>query len=102
MYRWLMYVVLTADMSDVESGVRRNIFSKLIKEKHKAGEGLNEGNITQALQSSASLQVTKNVRPIIVDYDQTTRVLNVVDRSFLIWLSMQDRQELLNEIGIAA
>ncbi|MDI7861840.1 hypothetical protein MRS76_07705 [Rhizobiaceae bacterium n13] len=72
----------------------------MIKEKHAAGERLNEGNITQALQSSASLQVTKNVRPRVIDYDQTTRVLNVVDRSFIIWLSMQDRVELAQELGI--
>ncbi|WP_205936620.1 hypothetical protein [Rhizobium leguminosarum] len=101
MYRWLIFVVLSVDAEDLQSGIRRNVFSKLIKEKHSSGEKLNEGNITQALQSSASLQVTKNVRPIIIDYDQTTRVLNVVDRSFLIWLSMQNRAELIQELGIA-
>lgn len=100
MYRWLMYVVLSVEAEDLQNGIRRNVFSRLIKEKHAAGEKLNEGNITQALQSSASLQVTKNVRPIIIDYDQTTRVLNVVDRSFLIWLSMQNREELIQELGI--
>jgi hypothetical protein len=61
---------------------------------------LNEGNLTQALQNAASLQVLKGIRPIIFDYDQTTRVLNVVDRSFLIWLAYQDRAELLAELGI--
>ncbi|MCD2184582.1 hypothetical protein LQK81_21195 [Rhizobium sp. GN54] len=100
MYRWIMFVVLSVDANELESGIRRNSFSKLIKEKHPVGEKLNEGNITQALQSSASLQVIKNIRPIIIDYDQTTRVLNVVDRSFLIWLSLQDRTELLAELDI--
>lgn len=100
MYRWIMFVVLTVDSSELESGTRRNTFSKIIKENHPVGEKLNEGNITQALQSSASLQVLKNIRPIIIDYDQTTRVLNVVDRSFLIWLSLQNKKELLEELGI--
>ncbi len=63
------------------------------------GSQLNEGNITQALQNAASLQVQKNIRPIICAYDQTTRVFNVVDRSFLIWLDYQNRAELLSEIG---
>ncbi|MBP2559111.1 hypothetical protein J2857_001862 [Neorhizobium galegae] len=101
MYRWIIYVVLSVTIEELEVGIRRNVFSKLIKERHSSGEKLNEGNITQALQSSASLQVTKNVRPIIIDYDQTTRVLNVVDKSFLIWLSMQDRNELIKELGIS-
>ncbi len=100
MYRWIMYVILTVDHDELSVGIRRNTFSRLIKERHPVGARLNEGNITQALQSSASLQVTKNIRPIIVDYDQTTRVMNVVDRSFLIWLALQDRKELLSEIGL--
>lgn len=100
MYRWIMYVVLSVDAEELENGIRRNVFSKLIKDKHPVGARLNEGNITQALQSSASLQVTKNIRPIILDYDQTTRVMNVVDRSFLIWLALQDRRQLIAEIGI--
>ncbi|WP_287283388.1 hypothetical protein [Mesorhizobium sp.] len=100
MYRWIMYVVLTVESDELEGGIRRNVFSKLIKDKHPVGSKLNEGNITQALQSSASLQVTKNIRPIIIDYDQTTRVMNVVDRSFLIWLALQDRGVLMSEIGL--
>lgn len=101
MYRWIMYVILTVDHEDLSVGIRRNVFWRLIKESHPVGANLNEGNITQALQSSASLQVTKNIRPIIVDYDQTTRVMNVVDRSFLIWLALQDRSELMGEIGLS-
>jgi hypothetical protein len=56
---------------------------------------LNVGNITQALQSAASLQVKKDIKPIILDYDQTNTKLNVVDRGFLIWLDNQDRDGLL-------
>jgi hypothetical protein len=57
-------------------------------------------NLTKATsrrhyQNAASLQVQKSIRPIVFDYDQATRVLNVVDRSFLIWLAYQDRKELL-------
>jgi|TARA_A100001391_G_scaffold42915_1_gene24925 AAA+ ATPase superfamily predicted ATPase len=100
MYRWIMYVVLRSEHEDLESGIRRSVFSKIIKEKHPVGSKLNEGNITQALQSAAALQVTKNIRPIIIDYDQTTRVMHVVDRSFLIWLALQDRNNLIEEIGI--
>jgi hypothetical protein len=72
----------------------------IIKAKHPEGQKLNEGNITQALQNAASLQIQKSIWPIIFDYDQTTRVLAVVDRSFLIWLAHQDRSDLMTELGI--
>ena len=94
------FAVLTSPNDDLESGLRRGQVSAAIKSKHPSGKQLNEGNITQALQNCASLQVTKSIRPIILDYDQTTKVLNVVDRSFLLWLAHQDRNELISELGI--
>ncbi len=100
MYKWLTYAVLVSSHEDLERGLRRAQIAATIKAKHPEGARLNEGNITQALQNAASLQVQKSIRPIIFDYDQTTRVLAVVDRSFLIWLAHQDRKELMNEIGV--
>ena len=101
MYKWLTYAVLVSPNDDLENDLRRAQIAATIKQKHPEGAKLNEGNITQALQNTASLQVTKSIRPIIFDYDQTTRVLTVVDRSFLIWLAHQSREELMAEIGLA-
>jgi len=66
-----------------------------LRAKHPEGNSLNVGNLTQALQATASLQVRKDIKPIILDYDQTNLSLNVVDRGFLIWLDNQNRNELL-------
>jgi hypothetical protein len=64
-------------------------------------KSLPPGNVTQALQSTASLQVGKmRIKPIILDYDQSRRRLNVVDRGFLIWLGHQDKTELLAAAGL--
>lgn len=100
MCKWLIYAVLVSTIEDLENGLRRAKISTVIKAKHPDGRKLNEGNITQALQNAASLQVQKHIRPIIFDYDQTTQVLTVVDRSFLIWLTHQDRKELFAEIDV--
>ncbi len=48
-----------------------------------------------ALRSTSNLQVKKNIKPIVLDFDQTGRKLTVVDRGFLIWLQHQDRAALL-------
>lgn len=101
MYRWLLYPVLTADVGDLQKGLRLNSITKALQAKHPNGKELNPGNVTQALQSTAALQVKKSVKPIILDYDQTNLRLRVVDSGFLIWLNKQDRNELLDMIGLA-
>ena len=58
------------------------------------------GNLTQALNNCAILQITKGFTPIIIDYDTNDRRLRVVDRSFLIWLGNQDRAVLVDRLGV--
>lgn len=100
MYKWILYPVLTSDVETLENGLRLTDIGKIIKQVHPQGQDLNNGNLTQALIYAASLQVKVNIRPIILDYDQTSRRLNVVDRGFLIWLAMQDTNELLDMIDL--
>lgn len=100
MYRWLLYPIITANIDDLRSGLRLNDITKTLQSKHPNGKELNPGNVTQALQSAAALQVKKSVKPLILDYDQTNLRLRVVDSGFLIWLNKQDRNELLEMIGL--
>lgn len=95
MYRWLLRSVLSSEVSRLERGLKYGDLRMEINQVHPSAP-INPGNITQALLSTASLQVGKMaIKPIILDYDQTNRRLNVVDRSFLIWLQHQERTELL-------
>ena len=95
MYKWLLYPVLTASSQKLEEGLRYREMRDTLRANHPEGHGLNLGNLTQALQATASLQVKKDIKPIVLDYDQTNLRLNVVDRGFLIWIENQDRNELL-------
>jgi hypothetical protein len=96
MYKWLLLPLLSNDVMRIEEGLRLAEVRKALQANHPSGVTLNAGNITQALQSTASLQVNKDIKPIILDYDQTNLKLNVVDRGFLIWLDNQERNELLD------
>jgi len=100
MYKWLVYPVLTATPQQLEQGFTYRELRESIQAKHPSGEALNPGNLTQALQSVASLQVKKDITPIILDYDQTNLRLNIVDRGFIIWLNHQNRGELLAAAGL--
>ncbi len=95
MYKWLLLPILILDVQRLEKGLRLAQIRKLLQANHPNRIGLNVGNITQALQSTASLQVSKDIKPIILDYDQTNLKLSVVDRGFLIWLGYPNRDDLL-------
>ncbi len=101
MYKWLLAPVLLADPEVLEEGLSYNSIRSRVDAHHPRAP-INPGNITQALQSTASLQARFNIKPIILDYDQTKRRLNVVDRGFLIWLKYQNRSDLLMSAGLPA
>lgn len=100
MYKWLLLPVLSAGGDQLRAGLKYSFIREVLSRSHPQGAELNPGNITQALQSTAALQVKKEVKPIVLDYDQTNLRLRVVDSSFLIWLDKQDRNELLSLAGL--
>ena len=100
MHRWILHSILTSEIDMLRKGLRYSDIRKDLVAHHPVGNALNPGNITQALQSTASLQAKKEIKPIILDYDQTNLRLNVVDSGFLIWLNKQDREELLALAGV--
>ncbi len=99
MYRWLLLPVIITEPRVLESGLPYADIRRHIDRYHPAGP-INPGNLTQALNSTASLQVKLNIKPLILDYNQSRRRLEVVDRSFLIWLQHQDSDDLLSAAGL--
>lgn len=100
MHKWIMYAILNADIEKLEKGIKRSEINSLLQNEHPKKQDLNPGNLTQALKSIASLQVKKNTIPIIIDYDSSNLKLNIVDKGFIIWLSDQNKQDLIKEIGL--
>lgn len=100
MYRWLLLPILRRDPKELEKGIVLNRIREDLNTSHPEEEALNYGNITQALQAATSLQIKKEITPLICDYDQTNLRLSIVDRGFLVWLGFQDRNELLELAGL--
>lgn len=100
MPKWVIYALLSCPVDKLESGLRLRQISKIIKSAHPSGGNLNNGNITQILTVASSLQNKKNIRPLVIDYDGTNRNLHVVDKGFLIWLGSQNRERLLEDLGL--
>ena len=100
MHKWIMYAILKSNIENVERGLKRSEINTLLQSEHPRQNLLNPGNLTQALKSITSLQVKKNTIPIIIDYDSSNLKLSVVDKGFIIWLSDQDRDQLIRELGL--
>ncbi len=100
MHKWLLYPILISEISNIEKGFKQAEIRNILQGAHPRKEELNSGNVTQSLQSSTSLQIKKDIKPMVLDYDQTNLRLNIVDKSFQIWLSRQDRNELLDLVGL--
>lgn len=100
MYKWILMPVLISSIEELERGIKYRFIRETLQQAHPKGEELNPGNVTQALQSVPALQAKKNIRPFVLDYDQTELKLSVVDKGFLIWLTTKDRDELLENLGL--
>lgn len=100
MHKWLLVPIVLTSLKEHEDGISLSTITSILKEHHPRQSDLNQGNITNALKSLVNVQVKRGVKPIVLDYDQARRRLNVVDRGFLIWLSYQKSEELLDEVGI--
>lgn len=100
MHKWLLYPILIADDEKLNNGLTQLEIRNTLQSVHPKKEELNSGNVTQSLQSVSSLQIKKSIKPMILDYDETNLRLNIVDKSFQIWLSKQDRNMLLDLVGL--
>lgn len=102
MPKWIIFALLCSTVDQLERGIRLRRISAIIKSRHPKGKDLNNGNITQILNSASSLQNKKGTRPLVIAYDASNTSLHVVDKGFLIWLAAQDIMELCEDLGLPA
>lgn len=100
MYKWLLYPILTAKIDHLRNGLKFSYIKQTLRRMHPLQTKLNTGNITQALQYTTQLQVKKGIKPIVIDYDQTDLRLDIVDRSFIIWLTYANKKEILELVDL--
>ena len=100
MHKWILYPILTASTEELMQGLSYRSIRTTLEAVHPKKAELNPGNVTQALQSVVSLQLSKSIQPIILDYDETNRKLHIVDRGFIIWLNTQEKADILDMAGL--
>ncbi|WP_410620984.1 hypothetical protein [Amycolatopsis sp. cmx-8-4] len=96
-YQWTLYTVIASDVARLEGGLQVTEIVDFI-ELFGLGTGPSTRDLLKELPNIAEFQMHHlEISPIVLDYDFGARRLNVVDRSFLIWLNGQDRVEILRE-----
>lgn len=100
MHRWLLYPILMSNAKGLLKGITYREMKDRITSKHPKRKKLNLGNLTTALNSVHSLQIKKNIKPNILDYDQTNSILTIVDRGFIAWLIFQNNIKLLEQLEL--
>lgn len=94
LYKWILFAIITVEISVLEKGFAAAAIRRTIETKHPQSSNVSHKKLVQALRRSVDLQVKSRIQPIVFEYDANTTRVKVVDRSFILWLSHQDKKEL--------
>ncbi|MFI7679560.1 hypothetical protein [Actinophytocola sp. NPDC049390] len=102
-HKWIIAAILVSDVDQLSAGVRRSELRDFIN-THRPGAQVDEASLTRALNSLTQRQLTHGVRPIVLDYDHSSGTINIVDRSFLLWLVFKklDMRSIFEEAQLPA
>jgi hypothetical protein len=98
MYKWIMYSVLNSSSDDLRKGISASRLFSIIKPKHPKSETLQLTNLNQALERVQTVQAKHKLQPLILDFSNGD--LFVVDANFLVYISIQDKNDLLKQLNL--
>jgi hypothetical protein len=100
LHKWILLPILISSPDKLRGGLTIKEMEKIILLYHPLSEELQFRHLKKALESAASLQALKGIKPIVLDYDRTAKRLRVVDSAFMIWLEHQKAIDILTLAGI--
>jgi hypothetical protein len=77
--------------NEVVKGIRREILEGEIKKHHHRPDDVRPSDMSNLLHNFAELQMEKGIIPPIFDYDQSSRMMRVIDSTFYFFLRHVDR-----------
>ncbi|WP_417552239.1 hypothetical protein [Marinomonas fungiae] len=100
LYKWILFALIEADTSSLESGLPAAAIRRIIDSKHPKRFELSHKKLVQALRKSVDLQVKNRIQPIVFEFDANTTRVKIVDRSFLLWREFQDKDDLFDHADL--
>ena len=95
---YLVRIILEGGYESIANGLRRNDLHERIRAIHHRGQDVRPSDISNLLHGLANLQSVKSISPPIIDYDQQSRFLQVVDSTFYFFVKNADAKEILENI----
>ena len=96
---YFVRILLEVDFQEIVEGIKREKLHAEINKMHHRGEGVRAGDISNFLHTVIQLQIRKNIRPPLFDYDRNIKTLRVIDSTFYFFLRHTDRDRILNDIS---
>ena len=90
--KWIIRSIVNSDITNLQEGIPFHKILNWIKENNPESQLVSEKAISYILKQVISFQFLNNIRPIIIDYEEGTKKVNIVDKEFIIWLSFQEKK----------
>ena len=95
---YLINVVLEGGYDGIATGMRRAVIQERIRGQHHRGGDVRGSDMSNLLHNLAKLQANKKITPPIIDYDRTSKLLQIVDSTFYFFLRHADLKAIAEEI----
>jgi len=96
---YLVRVICESGFDGLAHGMRRATIHESIQEMHHRPDDVRASDMSNLLYNLAANQVAKNISPPIIDYDQSQKLLQVVDSTFYFFLQNADLQSFLEQLS---
>jgi len=95
---YFIYILLTAELENVEQGLSRSSLLEKIRKVHHRPDDVRSGDLGAFLHNLTQHQISKRIQPPFVDYDRGSKLLKIIDSSLYFFLRHCDRQAILDDI----
>jgi len=95
---YLVRVILDGGYDGLANGLRRATIQENIQQIHHRPDDVRASDMSNLLYNLAALQASKSISPPIIDYDKSTKLLQVVDSTFYFFLKNADLKSIAGEI----
>jgi hypothetical protein len=92
---YLVRVICEGGYDGLANGMRRSTIQERIQKIHHRPDDVRASDMSNLLHNLAAMQASKTISPPIVDYDQSSKLLQVVDSTFYFFLKNGDLAQFL-------
>mgnify|MGYP002743699731 FL=1 len=96
--KWVLRALIEEGVDKAEKGIALKELRQTISSKHPSGDAI-ASPLQSVLKNTLKVQVKNGIKPIVLEYDRRSRLLSVVDKTFLIWMRYADCSEVIEQIG---